>query len=163
VCRISDEGPFRVRAEGLTARSRAERDCSLHVPVSADLAPRRSVSVLGWAGGARSGQPVCVGQALSRPWDLRAIVAGTITAAVAIGYLLLMRAEGDTPTPWFLSGLVIAVILLAYSANRGAGRRRPALALVGVDLLGLGIVGLASIGFPLVCAGVLALISAGRE
>jgi hypothetical protein len=33
----------------------------------------------------------------------------------------------------------------------------------GVDLLGLGIVGLASIGFPLVCAGVLAVISAGRD
>jgi hypothetical protein len=38
VCRISDEGPLRVRAEGLTARSRAKRDCSLHVPVSGDLA-----------------------------------------------------------------------------------------------------------------------------
>jgi hypothetical protein len=104
-----------------------------------------------------------VSQALSRPWDLRVIVAGTVTAAVAIGYVLLMRAEGDTPTLWFLSGLVIAVILLGYSANRGAGRRRPALTLAGVDLLGLGIVGLASIGFALVCAGVLALISAGRE
>jgi hypothetical protein len=104
-----------------------------------------------------------VGQALTRPWDLRAIVAVTVTAAVAIGYLLIMRAEGDTPALWFLTGLVIAVILLGYSANRGAGRRRPALALAGVDLLGLGIVGLASIGFPLVCAGVLALISAGRK
>ena len=102
-------------------------------------------------------------QALSRPWDLRAIVAGTVTAAVAVGYLLIMRAEGDTPALWFLGGLVVAVILLAYSAYRGAGRRRPALTLAGVDLLGLGIVGLASIGAPLVCAGVLALISAGRE
>ena len=122
-----------------------------------------SVSVLGWAGVARSGQPVCVGQALSRPWDLRAIVAGTITTAVAIGYLLVMRAQEDTPALWFLTGLVIAVILLGYSSNRDAGRRRPALTLAGVDLLGLGIVGLASIGFPLVCAGVLALVSAGRE
>jgi hypothetical protein len=104
-----------------------------------------------------------VGQALSRSWDLRAIIAGTVTAAVAIGYVLVMWAEGDTPALWFLTGLVIAVILLGYSANRGAGRRRPALTLAGVDLLGLGIVGLASIGFPLVCAGVLALISAGRE
>jgi hypothetical protein len=104
-----------------------------------------------------------VGQALSRPWDLRAIVAGIVTAAVALGYLLVMRTEEDTPALWFLTGLVIAVILLAYSANRGAGRRRPALTLAGVDLLGLGIVGLASIGFPLVCAGMLALISAGRE
>jgi hypothetical protein len=104
-----------------------------------------------------------VGQALSRPWDLRAIVAGTVTAGVAIGYLLVMRAEGDTPALWFLTGLVIAVILLAYSANRGSGRRRPALTLAGVDLLGLGIVSLASIGLPLVCAGVLALVSAGRQ
>jgi hypothetical protein len=125
--------------------------------------PRRPVSVLGWAGGARSGQPVCVGQALSRPWDLRAIVAGTVTAAIAVGYLLVMRAEGDMPALWFLTGLVIAVILLGYGANRGAGRRRLALTIAGIDLLGLGIVGLASIGFPLVCAGVLALISAGRE
>jgi hypothetical protein len=74
-----------------------------------------------------------------------------------------MRAEGDTPVLWFLSGLVIAVILLGYGAHRDAGRRRPALTLAGVDLLGLGILALASIGFPLVCAGVLALISAGRE
>jgi hypothetical protein len=130
---------------------------------SADLAPRRSVSVLVWAGGPRSGQPVCVGQALSRPWDLRAIVAGTVTAAVAVGYLLIMRAEGDTPALWFVTGLVIAVILLGYGANRGARRRRVALTLAGVELLGLGIVGLASIGFPLVCAGVLALIGAGRD
>ena len=108
-------------------------------------------------------QPVGVSQALSRSWDLRAIVAGTITAAVAVGYLLIMRAEGDTPALWFLTGLVIAVILLGYGANRGAGRRRSALTLAGVDLLGLGIVGLASIGFPLVCAGVLALIGAGRR
>jgi hypothetical protein len=74
-----------------------------------------------------------------------------------------MRAEGDTPALWFLTGLVFAMILLGYSVNRGAGRRRPALTIAGIDLLGLGIVGLASIGFPLVCAGVLALISAGRE
>ena len=74
-----------------------------------------------------------------------------------------MRAEGDTPALWFLTGLEIAVILLGYGANRGAERRRPALTLAAVDLLGLGIVGLASIGFPLVCAGVLALISAGRQ
>jgi hypothetical protein len=74
-----------------------------------------------------------------------------------------MRAEGDAPALWFLTGLVIAVIMLGYGANRRAGRRRPALTLAGVDLLGLAIVGLASIGFPLVCAGVLALISAGRE
>ena len=104
-----------------------------------------------------------MGQALSRPWDLRAIVAGTVTAAIAVGYLLVMRAEGDMPALWFLTGLVIAVILLGYGANRGAGRRRLALTIAGIDLLGLGIVGLASIGFPLVCAGVLALSSAGRE
>jgi hypothetical protein len=104
-----------------------------------------------------------VGQALSRPWDLRAIIAGTVTAAVAVIYLLIMRAEGDTPAWWFLSGLSIAVILLAYGARRDAVRRRPALTLAGANLVGLGILGLLSIGFPLVCAGALALISAGRE
>jgi hypothetical protein len=104
-----------------------------------------------------------VGQALSRPWDLRATIAGTVTAAVAVIYLLIMRADGDTPAWWFLSGLIIAVILLAYGARRDAVRRRQALTLAGANLLGLGILGLLSIGFPLVCAGVLALISAGRE
>jgi hypothetical protein len=106
---------------------------------------------------------LAVAAPLSRPWDLRAIVAGSVTAAVAVGYLLIMRAEDDTPALWFLTGLVIAVILLGYGVNRGAGRRRAALTVAGVDLLGLGIVGLASIDFPLVCAGVLALIGAGRD
>jgi hypothetical protein len=104
-----------------------------------------------------------VGQALSRPWDLRAVAAGTVTAAVTVVYLLIMRAEGDTPAWWFLSGLIIAVVLLAYGAHRDAGRRRPALTLAGADLLGLGFLALLSIGLPLLCAGVLALISAGRE
>jgi hypothetical protein len=100
---------------------------------------------------------------LSRPWDLVAIAAGAITAAIVIVYLLIMRAQGGTPVWWFLGGLVIAVTLLGYGARREAPLRRPALTLAGADLLGLGILGLLSVGFPLLCAGALALISAGRE
>jgi hypothetical protein len=91
-----------------------------------------------------------------------AIAAGTISTATVIVYLLIMGAQEGTPAWWFLGGLVIAVSLLGYGASREAPRRRLALALAGADLLGLGILGLLSIGFPLLCAGALALISARR-
>jgi hypothetical protein len=95
--------------------------------------------------------------------DLVAIAAGAISTATVIVYLLIMRAQEGTPVWWFLGGLVIAVTLLGYGARREAPRRRLAVTLAGADLLGLGILGLLSIGFPLLCAGALALISARRE
>ena len=91
-----------------------------------------------------------------------AIIAGAISVAVSIGYVLIMRSEGDTPVSWFLGGLIVAVILLGYGARRDASLRPAALSVAGAVLLGLGFLGLASIGLPLLVAAALAFVGAGR-
>jgi hypothetical protein len=75
-------------------------------------------------------------------------------------YLEVVSQQGDHLVAWFLGGLAAAALLGLYGVARSAPRRGLALAVSGVVLTVLGILGLASIGLPILGAGVLALVAA---
>jgi len=89
-----------------------------------------------------------------------------VSAAVALlmngVYLWLIHRDGNSPALWFVAGLGLAALLAAYGALRAAPGRRPALIASGVLLLGLGLVGILTIGLPIILAGLLAVIAATR-
>jgi hypothetical protein len=93
-------------------------------------------------------------------WDLLAAIAAIIALIMAGVYLWLIRVQGGQVVLWFIVGLAVAALLSMYGVRRAAPLRRLALAMSGVTLSVLGILGLLSIGFPLLVAGVLALIAA---
>ena len=96
-------------------------------------------------------------------WDPLAAVAAAIGLAVLIVYMGLIRQQGGQPAVWFVAGIALAVVLAGYGAARRAPRRVPALAVSGVMLALLGLVGILSIGLPVLVAGVLALVAAARS
>jgi hypothetical protein len=74
-------------------------------------------------------------------------------------YLVLIHSEGDRPAIWFVTGLAVAALLAAYGVRWGV----TALVVAGVLMLGLGLLGIFSVGLPIIVAGVLALAAAGRR
>ncbi len=95
-------------------------------------------------------------------WDPAAAAAAAITAVMMVLYLALIRQQGDEPAAWFVAGLAAAGLLSTYGIVRAAPNRRVALAASAVLLLGLGLLGLLSVGLPIVGAGALALVAAAR-
>ncbi|MCU7726920.1 hypothetical protein ODJ79_24605 [Actinoplanes sp. KI2] len=77
-------------------------------------------------------------------------------------YLWLIHEQGNSPAIWFVAGLAVAALLALYGALPTAPARRPALIAAGVLLLGLGLAAILTIGFPIVLAGLLAIIAAAR-
>jgi hypothetical protein len=96
-------------------------------------------------------------------WDRLAVSAVVIAVIMSVLYVWLLGQQGDGPAVWFLGGLVTSTLFMAYGASRAAPSRGTALAIAGTALTLLGIAGLASIGLPVVVAGVLALIAAARN
>jgi hypothetical protein len=95
-------------------------------------------------------------------WDLLAAIAAVI-ALVMIGfYIGLISQEGGQVAAWFLGGLGAAALFSIYGVARAAPRRGLALAVSGVMMTMLGLLSILSIGFPILGAGVLALIAAAR-
>ncbi|MET8152551.1 hypothetical protein ACIBSW_16210 [Actinoplanes sp. NPDC049668] len=99
----------------------------------------------------------------SRRWDPTAAAAAAITAVMMVLYLALIGRQGGQPAAWFVAGLATATLLSLYGVRRAAPRRRVALAASAVLLLVFGVLGLLSIGLPIVVAGVLAAVAAARD
>ena len=89
-----------------------------------------------------------------------------VSAAIALlmngVYLWLVHHDGNSPAIWFVAGLAVAALLAGYGALRTAPGRRPALVAAGVLLAGLGLLGILTIGLPIVLAGLLAFLAAAR-
>ena len=95
-------------------------------------------------------------------WDLVAAIAAVI-AVIMIGlYFGLISQQGGQVAAWFLAGLAAAALLSIYGAARTAPRRGLALAVSGVVMVALGLLTILSIGFPILVAGVVALVGAVR-
>jgi hypothetical protein len=93
-------------------------------------------------------------------WELLAAIAAVI-ALVMIGlYIGLISQQGGQVAAWFLAGLAAAALLSIYGVARAAPRRGLALAVSGVVMAVLGLLSILSIGFPILGAGVLALVAA---
>lgn len=97
-----------------------------------------------------------------RAWDF--VPAGVAAAAgvIGIGYVALMDAQGDSPRMWYLSGLLLAAALAAYASVRSVPRRVEAITVSGAVLVALGILGMFSIGLPILVAGVVAIAFAAK-
>jgi len=95
--------------------------------------------------------------------DWLAAAGAGMALSTAAGYVGLMRSEGDAPAWWFLSLLLAGGALALYAARLGAARRNGALLVAGAVLVLLGLLGIASIGAPLLLAGLLCLVAALRE
>lgn len=95
-------------------------------------------------------------------WDLLAAIAAVIAVTMFGLYIGLIRQQGGQVAVWFLAGLAAAALLSIYGVVRAAPWRGFALAVSGVVMMALGVLGILSIGFPILGAGVLALVAAGR-
>ena len=98
-----------------------------------------------------------------RQLDWLAAVAGALVLPIAAGYVALVRSQGDDAAWWFLGLLLTAGALALYAAWLGAPRRHGALLVAGVVLVLLGLLGIASIGAPILLAGLLCLVAALRD
>lgn len=87
-----------------------------------------------------------------------ALLAGTMTLV----YVWLMRQQQSEPKLWVLGILLAGAALAGYGAVGGAKHRRAALLVATALLIGLGLVGLLTIGLPLILAGVLCLTAVAR-
>lgn len=90
-----------------------------------------------------------------------AAAAAAVALLMIAGYLALIHSQGDEPAIWFIAGLAVGALLAAYAAMSHSSRRRPALLVSGVVLSALGLLGILSVGLPVIVAGVLAFIAAG--
>jgi hypothetical protein len=100
---------------------------------------------------------------MRKGWDVLAVLAGLI-AAIMIGvYIGLIRQQGGETAVWFVAGLAIAALLAFYGAVRPAPGRVPALWVSGVVMGALGVLGILTIGLPILGAAALALIAAVRS
>ncbi|MFU8871652.1 hypothetical protein [Micromonospora sp. SL4-19] len=96
-------------------------------------------------------------------WDPLAAVAAVI-ALIMIGlYVGLIGQQGGEVAVWFLAGLAAAALLSGYGVARAAPRRELALALSGLVMAVLGLLGILTIGCPILIAGGLALVAAARS
>ena len=92
-----------------------------------------------------------------------AVVAAAIALAMTALYLGIMRSEGDSPVAWFLVALVGGALAAAYGADRRSPRRPTVLFLGGLVLSVIGLLGVFSIGLPILVAGVLTVTAGVRS
>ena len=97
-----------------------------------------------------------------RGWDLLAAIAAAITLGMIALYIALIVQQDGEVAAWFVAGLAVAAVLTTYGVARRAPRRTLALVVAGVLLAVLGLLGILSIGLPILAAGVLALLAARR-
>ena len=97
-----------------------------------------------------------------RRFDLLALSACLLAAAVTVLYLYLVATEGGTPRWWAVSVLVVAICGTTYATRLSVPYRRVALGVSAACLLGLGYLALLTIGLPLLLAGALCAAAALR-
>lgn len=90
------------------------------------------------------------------------LASGSVALVVAVGgvYLWLIDRQEASPAWWFVAGLCVAVILGLGSIFWVAAGRAIMAGVGGVILLVLGVIGIFSVGLPLLVAGILMLIAA---
>ena len=92
-----------------------------------------------------------------------ALTAAIVAAGMAVFYVWLIGQQGNQPLPWVLVVLVVGALLAAYGALWRVPYRRTALVPAVIALTVLGVLGILSIGLPILAAGILALVSLLRR
>jgi|SRR4051794_16918391 hypothetical protein len=96
--------------------------------------------------------------------DLLAVVAALVAIAMTAVYRGLIESQGDeSPLWWVQAALVLAALLALAGAPTGNRRRGPVL-LAATGLLGvIGLLGILTIGLPVLLAAGLTLVAALRD
>jgi len=89
-----------------------------------------------------------------------ALLAAGIVVVDAVVYFAIIRAEGDSPATWFVALLAVSFGLVVYGAMPRSSLGPGALAVAGLLLVIGGILGLFSIGAPLLIAGTIVTVLA---
>jgi len=95
--------------------------------------------------------------------DLWAASAAVLTWIMLGVYLALINEQDGNVAVWFVAILVLGAVAAGYGAVTAVPHRRPALVVAGLLLGAAGLVGIASIGLPVLVAGVLCLVAAVRR
>jgi hypothetical protein len=103
------------------------------------------------------------GPPATRPVDWLAALAAVLAGVMAVVYVLVVQAQDETPAAWFLVTLAAAWCLCTYGAARRSPHRRGALTTGGILLLLLGVLGILTIGLPIIAAGALAMLASARS
>ena len=100
----------------------------------------------------------------TRPgFDLLAMLAGALTFAMMIVYIVVIDQQDGQPAVWFVAALAVGALARCTRSSRSAPYRGVALVMSGVVLLLMGGLGILTIGLPILVAGVLALVAAVRS
>ncbi|MEV4630550.1 hypothetical protein AB0J90_30240 [Micromonospora sp. NPDC049523] len=95
-------------------------------------------------------------------WDPLAATAAALALLVTVLYLWLIGQQGGQAVAWFVGGTATAGLLAGYGVRRAAAHRVAALATAGTIMIVLGVLGILSIGLPILVAGALSLTAALR-
>jgi hypothetical protein len=104
-----------------------------------------------------------VTKTVARGVDVLAVVAAAVALIMLVVYVQIMREQDDSPQVWVLAVLGGSALLAGYGALRTSRLRTAALATSGMALVLLGLLAILSIGFPILLAGVAALVAAARS
>jgi len=96
--------------------------------------------------------------------DLLAVGAAAVAGAMTAVYRGVIESQGDgSPLWWVQVALVLAALLALAGAPTGHRRRQPVL-LAATGLLGvIGLLGILTIGLPILFAAALTLVAALRD
>lgn len=86
-----------------------------------------------------------------------------LAVATLVGYLAVLRQQGGDPAAWFLALVVLGAVAAGYACLRRARHRRPALVAAAALLTPAGLLGILSVGLPLLLAGGLCLVALARS
>lgn len=92
--------------------------------------------------------------------DVLAVLAAVIAAAMAVAYVAVIDAQGDsTPLWWVLVALAGGAVLCVIGAPARASYRLPVLLVAAGLLAVLGLLAILSIGLPILLAAGLAALA----
>lgn len=94
--------------------------------------------------------------------DRIAVAAAVLALGTAVVYVGVMREQSDDPAVWFLGALILGATAAGYGSRGSAHHRRAVLLLAGIGLVAVGALAILSVGFPVLVAGALCLVSALR-
>jgi hypothetical protein len=99
---------------------------------------------------------------MTRRIDVPALAAAVVAVVMARLYVLLVHSQGNTPAAWVVTVLVAAGLGAAYGCYRRAPRRRVVLGVCTVLLGAVGLLGILSVGLPILLAAGLCLLAVAR-
>src|SRR3954470_5768750 len=100
---------------------------------------------------------------LRQRWDALALLVAAVPLGMGILYIRIVHSQGNDPLAWVLLVLGLATALAFYASTPFASRSPVAMAVAAGLLVVMGVLGIFSIGLPLLIAGAVATAVALRR